>query len=509
MKRNGLLSLLISAALLITAVVFPVSASGNIVPNKDGINVEKIDFQNFNFIRGMDVSSVISLEEAGVTFKNESGETEDIFKILSDSGVNYIRVRVWNDPYDSDGNGYGGGNNDLDKAKIIGSRAAEYGMKLLVDFHYSDFWADPSKQKAPKAWANMTVAQKQSALYNYTLNSLNEIKAAGADIGMVQIGNETTSGIAGVSDFNDIYKLFKSGSQAVRAFDSSVLVAIHFTGPENTSTMKWYSDYLDQHDVDYDVFASSYYPYWHGSLENLTNVFNYVADTYGKYTMVAETSYAYTLDDTDGHGNTVSAWNNNSGDNLLWDFTPQGQADEVRAVMNAVNNVNNAKGLGVFYWEGAWITVGDISGKTGSAWTNQYNANKQLWERYGCGWASSYAGDYDPDDAGLYYGGSAVDNQAFFDANGVALPSLKVFKNVCTGSVNLTVLLGDSDGDGSVTINDVTEIQRLLAEMTVFDDKGLLSSDADLDGVVTVNDATEIQRFLAEYDTIYPINTDY
>ncbi len=509
MKRKGILSLIISAALFISAFTFPVSAANNSVPYKDSITVEKIDFQNPGFIRGMDVSSVISLENAGVTFKNEAGETEDIFKILSDNGVNYIRVRVWNDPYDADGYGYGGGNSDLDKAKTIGSRAAAYGMKLLVDFHYSDFWADPSKQKAPKAWENMTVSQKQTAMYNYTFNSLNEIKAAGADIGMVQIGNETTSGIAGVTDFNDIYKLFKSGSQAVRAFDSSVLVAIHFTDPENTSTMKWYSDYLNQKQVDYDVFASSYYPYWHGSLENLTNVFNYVADTYGKYTMVAETSYAYTLDDTDGHGNTVSAWNNNTGDNLLWDFTPQGQADEVRAVMNAVNNVNNAKGLGVFYWEGAWITVGDITGKSGSAWTNQYNANKLLWEQYGCGWASSYAADFDPDDAGQYYGGSAVDNQAFFDANGVALPSLHVFKNVCTGSVNMTVLLGDSDGDGNVTISDVTEIQRLLAETVVFDDSQLLSSDVDLDCEITINDATEIQRFLAEYGTDYPINSNY
>ena len=177
--------------------------------------------------------------------------------------------------------------------------------------------------------------------------------------------------------------------------------------------------------------------------------------------------------------------------------------------MNAVNNVNNAKGLGVFYWEGAWITVGDITGKSGSAWTNQYNANKLFWEQYGCGWASSYAADFDPDDAGLYYGGSAVDNQAFFDANGVALPSLHVFKNVCTGSVNMTVLLGDSDGDGNVTISDVTEIQRLLAETVAFDDSQLLSSDVDLDGEITINDATEIQRFLAEYDTDYPINSNY
>ena len=141
-----LLCVLISV-LLIASV--PVAASAE--EQDDGIVIERIDFKNPDFIRGMDVSSVISLEQSGVTYKNENGETEDLFKILSDHGVNYIRVRVWNDPYDSNGNGYGGGNSDLAKACEIGRRAARYGMKLLVDFHYSDFWADPSKQKAPKA----------------------------------------------------------------------------------------------------------------------------------------------------------------------------------------------------------------------------------------------------------------------------------------------------------------------------------------------------------------------
>ena len=275
MKVKKVFAAILAAALLAVSSA-SVSAVDLSVPAKDVITVEKIDFNNPDFIRGMDVSSVISLENAGVAFKSESGEQQDIFKILSDNGVNYIRVRVWNDPYDGSGSGYGGGNNDLNTAKLIGKRAADNGMKLLVDFHYSDFWADPGKQKAPKAWAGFSAAQKQSALYDYTLNSLNEIKTAGADIGMVQIGNETTSGIAGVSDFNDVHKLFSAGAKAVRDFDKDILVALHFTNPEKTSTIKWFADYLNQKRVDYDVFAASYYPSWHGSLENLTDVFNYV-----------------------------------------------------------------------------------------------------------------------------------------------------------------------------------------------------------------------------------------
>ena len=301
---------LVLAFLMAAFAVFTVGAE-----DSSGVNVEKIDFQNPDFIRGMDVSSVISLEESGVTFKNSDGVTEDLLKILADNGVNYIRVRVWNNPYDKDGNGYGGGNNDLAKACKIGKRAADYGMKLLVDFHYSDFWADPAKQKAPKAWADFDLNQKLQAVYDYTYNSLTEIKAAGVDIGMVQIGNETTSGIAGETDYTNMAKIFNSGSSAVRAYDKNVLVALHFTNPEKTDTMKWIADYLNQNKVDYDVFATSYYPYWHGSLQNLTEVLDYAANTYNKYAMVAETSYANTLRDTDGHANTVSEWNNSTGDN--------------------------------------------------------------------------------------------------------------------------------------------------------------------------------------------------
>ena len=478
---------------IILALLMILSFSVTAFAEDGDMNVERIDFKNPGFIRGMDVSSVISLEASGVTFKNEDGETEDLFKLLSDHGVNYIRVRVWNDPYDSSGNGYGGGNSDVQKACEIGKRAARYGMKLLVDFHYSDFWADPGKQKAPKAWDGMTVAQKAQALYDYTYNSLNEIKSAGAAIGMVQIGNETNSGIAGESGHSEMARLFNSGASAVRAFDENVLVALHFTNPENKNAIIWFADYLNEYNVDYDVFAVSYYPYWHGSLENLTAVLDYAANTYNKYAMVAETSYANDLRDTDGHPNTVSAWNNNTGDNLLWEFTPQGQAEEVRAVMNAVNNVNNGRGLGVFYWEGAWISIGDTRRLGGDAYDTRVAQNKLLWEKYGSGWASSYSVEYDPDDAGVYYGGCAVENQAFFDPSGKALPSLAVFK-IVRGDASL----GDVNADKVITVADATLVQQHAAEMIVLEGDSLIAADTNRDGVVTVADATLIQQYAAE-----------
>ncbi len=485
-RRTAILMALI---LLVTTAILPASADSA----EKEIEIEPIAFHHDGFIRGMDVSSVVSLENSGVKFYDESGNETDLFRILADHGVNYIRVRVWNDPYDSAGNGYGGGNNDVATAAQIGSRAAKYGMKLLVDFHYSDFWADPAKQQSPKAWKDLGLDARLQAVKTYTAASLETIRQAGAMIGMVQIGNETNSGIAGVSDFDDIPKVFTAASEAIRAFDGDILIAVHFTDPQNTATIKWRADWLDQNNVDYDVFSTSYYPYWHGSLENLTDVLSYAADTYGKYVMVAETSYAYTLADSDGHPNTVSDRNNNTGNDLLWEFSEQGQADEVRAVMNAVNNVGE-KGLGVFYWEGAWITVGDTTSLTGDAYTQRVNENRALWEQYGSGWAASFGGGYDPD-AGSYSGGSAVDNQAFFDPSGKVLSSLWVFDKVHEDDY----ILGDADLDGTVSIMDATAVQRYLVGIKYFSPTAKRAADMSHDSKVDIIDATRIQRFLAGF----------
>lgn len=488
MKR--LTTVLIIAVL--TALFSVCSTAADYTMINDKINIEKIEFNNPDFIRGMDVSSLISLENSGVRFY-ENGNEKDLLKILSENGVNYIRVRVWNDPFDKDGNGYGGGNNDLKTAAAIGKRAADYGMKLLVDFHYSDFWADPAKQKAPKAWEGLNADEKAEKVREYTLNSLKSLREAGADIGMVQIGNETTNGIAGEYEPKNMAIIWNAGASAVRSFDKNALVALHFTNPEREGHYKYLADLLAEYKVDYDVFATSYYPYWHGSLDNLKSVLSYVADTYKKYVMVAETSYANTLNDTDGHPNTVSAYSNNKGENLLWDFSFQGQAEEVHDVMATVNSIGE-KGLGVFYWEGAWISVGDTTGLSGEALEKKISSNRELWERFGSGWASSYSADFDPDDAGKYYGGSAVDNQAFFNAKGEALDSLRVFKNVVTGSAN--VQNGDATLNGRVDIRDATEIQKHLAGVKKLSEKSLLAGDADRNGEVNIDDVTLIQKRL-------------
>jgi len=391
-------------------------------PVNADIFVQKVNGLSRDFIKGVDVSSIISLENSGVKFYNSAGKVQDIFTTLHESGVNYIRVRVWNDPYDANGNGYGGGNNDLQKAIEIGKRATANGMKLLVDFHYSDFWADPAKQQVPKAWANLSFEDKQTALYDYTKKSLQAMRDQGIDIGMVQIGNETNGAFVGENDWTKISALFNQGSKAVREVDPSILVALHFTNPETAGRYADYAKTLQENNVDYDVFASSYYPFWHGTLSNLTSVLKNVANTYGKKVMVAETSYTYTAEDGDGHPNTAPK---DSGQTLNYPVTVQGQANAVRDVIQAVANVGSA-GIGVFYWEPAWIPVGP---------PDNLAENKLLWEKDGSGWAASYSKEYDPADAGVWYGGSAVDNQALFDFTGHPLASLNVFNYVNTGAV--------------------------------------------------------------------------
>jgi arabinogalactan endo-1,4-beta-galactosidase len=422
------------------------------------IYVEKIDNMVEGFIKGVDLSSVLSLENSGVTYYDQEGNVADVFQVFADAGANYARIRVWNNPYDSDGNGYGGGDNDLSTAVTLGKRATKAGMQVLIDFHYSDFWADPSKQKAPKAWADYTVEEKEKAIYNYTYDSLKTLIDAGVDVGMVQVGNETTSGICGETSWENRCKLFNAGSKAIRAISSEtgkdIMVAIHFTNPEKSGNYANYAKQLDNYNVDYDVFASSYYMYWHGTLDNLTSVLKDVADTYGKKVMVAETSWAYTLEDGDGHENTVRSGNNDT--DAAYPFTVQGQATEVRDVMAAVANVGSA-GIGAFYWEPAWLPVNVYDAEADNA-DEILAENKSLWEKYGSGWASSYAGEYDSDDAGKWYGGSAVDNQAMFDFTGHPLASINVFNYVGTGTRTPLAVESVTISDVKATVGDEIEL---------------------------------------------------
>ena len=388
----------------------------------DTLFAKKIEGLSDEFIMGMDVSSVIAEEQSGVKYYDFEGNEADLFKVVHDNGINYIRVRVWNDPYDENGNGYGGGNNDIDKAIEIGKRANKYGMKLLVDFHYSDFWADPKKQFAPKGWENFSHFERYYAIHDFTLESLQKMKVAGIDVGMVQIGNETSGGrIAGYNGERADYfaAYINAAAEAIKEVYPGALKAVHFTNPEAYKNYLDWAKKLDTYKADYDVFGTSYYPYWHGTLENLQSVLSTIAETYNKKTMVLETSYCFDSENTDFWSNTIGS---DSDVYKPFPFTIAGQANHVSSVIETIANTTN--GIGVCYWEGAWIPVG----------TTSFEENSAKWEKYGSGWASSYSKDYDPDDAGLWYGGSAVENQAFFDKDGHPLESLKIWNLVRFGN---------------------------------------------------------------------------
>lgn len=413
------------------------------------IFVEPIAGISDDFYRGVDISTILVEEASGAKYYNEDGAEEDPFKIFSDAGVNCVRVRVWNDPFDENGNGYGGGNCDYKTAAEIGKRASKYGMKTLVDFHFSDFWADPGKQMCPKAWEGMNGDEKGEAAYSFVLEAMDYILSEGADVCMVQMGNETNNGMSGETKWAEIGKIVSGGSKAVlelsEKYKKDIKIAVHFTNPENKDGIKSILRKLKNCDVKYDVFALSYYPYWHGSLDNLVEVMKMAKEDYGKDVMVAETAYMFTTEDGDGNANSCSEAQVHKN----YPVGPQGQADVVRDVCAAVSSVG---GLGVFYWEPAWIPV-----------------DKSTWETKGSGWASSFASKYDPNDAGRYYGGCAWDNQAMFDFSGKALPSVNVWKYLKYGST--CPLKIESVKDSVCTINPGSKVSLPDTVEVTFNDR--------------------------------------
>ena len=423
---------------------------------ESGIFVQPIEDISDEFIRGMDASAVLAVENSGAKYYGFDGEEQDVFKTLAEAGVNYIRLRVWNDPYDENGNGYGGGNNDVATAIELGRRATQYGMKVCIDFHYSDFWADPTKQYVPKAWKGMTIEQKSDALYGFTVTSLTDILNAGVDVCMVQVGNEINKGMSGETFMSSVAKLLNAGSSAVRevskAAGKDIQVAVHYTDIDKQGEVAKITADLEKYGVDYDIFAMSYYSFWHGSMENMQEMAEYVQDTYGKKVVIAETSYCYTAEDGDGSGNSVS------GDGDLvdgYDATVQGQADMLRDICEAADEADI---MGVFYWEGTWIPVGPADAD-----------NSELWEKYGSGWASSYSGSYDPKDAGKYYGGCSWDNQAMFDFTGHPLDSLKVFRELRYGAT--APLAVEKVPDVEVSCNVGSTLTLPETALVVYNDK--------------------------------------
>ena len=403
-----------------------------------GLMINPVKDLREDFIFGMDVSMLYEIERLGGKFF-DGGVEKDLFQILKDHGINWIRLRVWNDPRDENGNPLGGGNCDYLKMTEIAKRAKKYGMKVLLDFHYSDWWADPGKQYKPKEWDHLHEELLERAVYSYTKLVLNHMRRNGALPDMVQVGNEVNNGflwpdgmIAGkdAGGFDGFTKLLKAAIRAVREVDPDIKVVIHLAEGGNNSLFRWFFDEITRRGVDFDVIGVSYYPYWHGTLEDLKNNLYDIAKRYDKDVLVVETAYAWTLEDGDGYPNIFS------GEEMEltggYRATVQGQATFLRDLIEVVNSVPNGHGLGIFYWEGDWIPVKGAGWKTGE--------------------------------------GNPWENQAMFDFNGNALPSLDVFRLVKTAT------------PVKIEIRDIfpVEISTNLGEVPKFPDavKVLFSDDS-------------------------------
>ncbi|MCH5274951.1 MAG: glycosyl hydrolase 53 family protein [Lachnospiraceae bacterium] len=361
------------------------------------------------FIKGMDISTLLEEEACGAKYYDQ-GEEMELLDILQRYGVNSVRLRLWNDPYDENGRPYGAGTNDLEKTIILAKRAKAHGMTWLLDFHYSDFWADPGKQIVPKAWKNLDEAGLERAVYDYTLAVMQRLENEDVLPDMVQVGNELTNGLLWPTgkkpEYDNLARYINAGIRAVRAVETKIPIMIHLdNGGLNDMYVDWFEHFMERGEP-FEVIGLSYYPFWHGTMEELDFNMRDMARRYGKQIVIAEVSMGFTMEDYRDKEQIPKdqlkgmATKPELVKKLKYPMSKQGQADFMREIMERIKSVPG--GAGFYYWEPAWIPVP------------------------GCGWANEeallYTGEQGP-------GGNEWANQALFDYDGNALPALNVIRD--------------------------------------------------------------------------------
>ncbi len=354
-------------------------------------------------IKGMDVSMIKELESYGASYYlNE--KKEDIFRLLQKCGTNMVRLRIWPDPYDEKGNPYGGGLNDLQTTIELARRTVESGMSFMVDFHYSDFWADPAKQIKPKAWESLNGNNLETAVYLHTVDTLKSLKNQKMVPQMVQVGNEITKGLLWpdgyVNNTETMVGLLKAGVRGVREECPDAKIVIHLDfGTDNEMYRQWF-DKIEPYNLDFDVIGMSYYPHWNGSLQLLLNNMNDISKKYEKEVLIAETSIGYT---TETLGCTGLVFSKEQEKASGYPATMEGQEAFLRELYATVSSVEGGRGIGVFYWEPAWLPISD------------------------CTWANQSGSIYMKDKVEA---GNSMANQALFDAKGYANRALLNLKTM-------------------------------------------------------------------------------
>ena len=367
--------------------------------------------RHMKFVKGMDLSTLLELERCGAKYY-DNGEERDLLAIMKSYDVDTIRIRLWNDPWSETGESYGAGENDLKTSLEIAKRVTAAGFGVLLNFHYSDFWADRGKQIKPKAWADYGVKELEQAVYDYTLESMRTFLDAGVNITMVQVGNELSNGLlwpeGKVPNYDNIATFVNAGIRAVRKADAAIPVMIHLDNGGNNALYREWFDNFTKRGEDFEIIGLSYYPFWHGSLQMLNDNMNDIAERYGKDLVIAEVSMGYTMEDYKNYEKLSDEERKGYAtrpalvEKIEYPMTKQGQYDFMEDFLNRISHIKGGKGKGFFYWEPAWIPVP------------------------GSGWATPASLKYmnDPGPCGNEWA-----NQALFDYDGNALPTLSLIRD--------------------------------------------------------------------------------
>ena len=363
------------------------------------------------FVKGMDLSTLLELERCGAKYSDQ-GQERDLLDILKAYDVDTIRLRIWNDPKSLEGEPYGAGNNDLEETLRIGKRVTEAGFGVLLNFHYSDFWADPGKQIKPKAWKDYGVEELEKAVYDFTKASLQRALDEGLRVTMIQVGNELSNGLlwpeGKVPNYDNIHRFVTAGLRACREVDATIPLMIHLdNGGRNELYREWFDNFTSR-GADFDLIGLSYYPFWHGTLQMLEDNMNDIAVRYGKDLIVAEVSMGYTMEDYKEYEKLEDeqrkgyATRKELVEKIEYPMTIQGQKAFTEDFLNRISHIAEDRGRGFFWWEPAWIPV------PGSGWATP----------------ASLAYMKDPGPCGNEWA-----NQALFDYEGNALPTLEVIRD--------------------------------------------------------------------------------
>ena len=376
----------------------------------DTVKTRPFNAMPADFIKGADISTLLEAEQHGAKFYNQNGQQQDAIAILKANGVNYVRLRLWVDPQDASGKTYGGGSNNLENTIALAKRVKAQGLKLLLDFHYSDFWTDPGKQFKPKAWEKMDYPQLKTAIHDYTRDTIARFKQEGVLPDMVQIGNEINGGILwpegkswgqGGGEFDRLAGLLNaaiSGLKENLTGGEQVKIMLHLAEGTKNDTFRWWFDEIAKRGVPFDIIGLSMYTYWNGPISALKANMDDISRRYNKDVIVVEAAYGYTLDNCDNAENSFQAKEEKDGG---YPGTVQGQYDYIHDLMQSVIDVPDHRGKGIFYWEPTWIAVP------------------------GTTWATKAGMKYIHDE---WKEGNARENQALFDCQGKVLPSITVFK---------------------------------------------------------------------------------